>query len=128
MNAISIFTDAVNRGDVPAAVSLFTEAPSITEDGPPFHWTGSGAGAAWIASMGANADARGVSTINMRLSPATRVEAAGDRAYAIVPGVLTYAFNDGHSERADGLLTFALQRIGADWKIETLTWTGPQAK
>jgi ketosteroid isomerase-like protein len=126
MSSIQAFTNEVNRGDTPAAVAHFTANPSITEDGAPFHWTGAGAGEAWIASMNATADANRMTAIDMQLSPATRVEVAGGRAYVIVPGVLTYEMKDGHRKISAGQLTFALQRVGADWKIETLTWTGPR--
>jgi ketosteroid isomerase-like protein len=127
MSSIQMFTDAVNRGDVPAAVGHFTASPSITEDEAPFHWTGPDAGEVWIASMNANADANGMTAIDMKLSPATRIEIAGSRAYAIVPGVLTYVMKGGRREVSAGQLTFALQRIDTNWKIETLTWTGPRA-
>jgi ketosteroid isomerase-like protein len=120
-------TEAVNRGDMPKAFAAFTASPWIVEDGAPFRWQGPGAPQAWIASMGANAQAQGMTAIDMKLSPATRVEITGDRAYAIVPGRLSYTMKDGHSEHADGLLTFTLVRTAGDWKIETLIWSGPQA-
>jgi hypothetical protein len=40
---------------------------------------------------------------------------------------LSYTLKDGHSEHADGLITVLLQQVGADWKIDTLIWSGPQA-
>jgi ketosteroid isomerase-like protein len=128
MSTITRMTEAVNRGEMPTAFAAFTASPWIAEDGPPYAWHGPGAPQAWIASMGANAQAQGMTAIEMKLSAPTRVEISGDRAYALVPGRLSYTMKDGHSEHADGVLTFTLQRLGSDWKIETLVWSGPAAK
>ena len=128
MATISRMTDAVNKGEMPTAFAAFTASPSIVEDGPPFRWQGPGAPQAWIEAMGANAQVHDMTAIDMKLSAPTRVEIAGDEAYAIVPGRLSYTMKDGHSEHADGLLTFTLQRADGAWKIDTLAWSGPQAK
>jgi ketosteroid isomerase-like protein len=128
MATITRMTEAVNRGDMPTAYAAFIASPSIVEDGAPYRWQGEGAAKAWIDSMGANAQAQGLKGINMRLGPPSRIEATGERAYAIVPGRLSYTMKDGHSEHADGSLTFTLQGAGGDWKIESMVWTGPVAK
>jgi ketosteroid isomerase-like protein len=124
---ISRMTDAVNRGDLPTVFAAFTPSPTIVEDLAPYRWQGPGTPQAWIEGMGANAQAHGITTINMRLAPPTRIDVSSDRAYAIVPGQLSYTLKDGHSEHADGLITVLLQQVGADWKIDTLIWSGPQA-
>jgi ketosteroid isomerase-like protein len=125
---ITRMTEAVNRGEMPTAFAAFSASPSIVDDGAPYRWQGPDAPKAWLEAMGANAQAHGMTAINMKLSAATRVEIDGNRAYAIVPGLLSYVMKDGHSEHADGLLTFILLKSAGDWKIDTLVWTGPQAK
>ena len=125
---ITRMTDAVNKGEMATAFGAFTASPWIVEDATPYRWQGPGAPQAWIAAMGANADAHGITAIEMKLSAPTRVEMAGDQAYAIVPGRLSFTMKDGHAEHADGLLTFTLQRASGDWKIDSLVWSGPQAK
>ncbi|MCW3005119.1 MAG: hypothetical protein JWQ20_4417 [Conexibacter sp.] len=125
---ITRMTDAVNRGDAPTAFAAFTPGPTIIEDLAPYRWTGPGTPQAWLDGMGANAQAHGITTINMKLAAPTRIEVANDRAYAIVPGTLSYVLKDGHAEHADGLITALLQRTGGDWKIDTLIWSGPAAK
>ena len=128
MAVISRMTEAVNRGDMPTAFAAFTPSPTIVEDLAPYRWQGPGTPQAWVEGMGANAQAHGITTINMKLSPPTRIDVTGDRAYAIVPGRLSYALKDGHSEHADGVITVLLQQVEADWKIDTLIWSGPQAQ
>jgi ketosteroid isomerase-like protein len=127
MAAITRFTDAVNHGDMAGALGYLGQAPTVVDDLAPYRWQGPGAGAAWMGAMGANAQAKGMTVINMQIAKATRIEVDGASAYAVVPGVLTFTFKDGHSEHADGVLTFALQRVGEAWKIDALTWTGPRA-
>jgi ketosteroid isomerase-like protein len=128
MAAITRFTDAVNRSDMAGALSHLGPSPTLVDDLAPYRWQGPGAGGAWMAAMGANAQAKGMTVINMRLGKASRIEVEGDRAYAVVPGVLTYTLKDGHQEHADGVLTFTLQHAADGWKIDALTWTGPPAK
>jgi ketosteroid isomerase-like protein len=125
---INRMTDAVNKGEMATAFAAFTASPWIVEDGAPYHWQGPGAPQAWIAAMGANADAHGMTAIDMKLSAPSRVEVSGDQAYAVVPGRLSYTMKDGHSEHADGILTFTLAQSAAGWKIDSLVWSGPQAK
>jgi ketosteroid isomerase-like protein len=119
------FTEAMNRGDVPAALAHFAANPTITEDLAPYRFSGPEAGATWVSAMGANGEAHGVTAIDMALSPATRVEVSGDLAYAVVPGLLTWTMKDGSKQRSAGTLTFALQRTSGAWLIHTATWTGP---
>ena len=120
--ALQRFTGFVNAGDMPAALACFTANPSIVEDIAPYHWQGPGAGAAWLAAMGANAARAGMTGITMTFHAPTLVLTEGDRGYAVLPGDLAYAFGDGSVRRVRGHGTFAVQRDAADWKIETLTW------
>jgi ketosteroid isomerase-like protein len=124
---ITRMTEAVNRGDAPTAFAAFTPSPMIVEDLAPYRWQGPGTPQAWLEGMGANAQAHGIVTINMKLAAPTRIEITGDRAYAIVPGLLSYTMKDGHAEHADGLITFLLVRGPSDWKIDSLVWSGPAA-
>ena len=125
---ITSFTEAVNRGDVSGALSYLGPNPTIVDDLAPYRWQGAGAGVAWVVAMAANAQAKRMTLIDMRLGKASRIEVDGAVAYAVFPGVLTYTFKDGHTEHAEGVLTFALQRAEGGWKIDALTWTGPPAK
>jgi ketosteroid isomerase-like protein len=128
MAAITRFTDAVNRSDMAGALNYLGPSPTLVDDLAPYSWQGPGAGGAWMAAMGANAQAKGMTVINMRLGEASRIEVEGAAAYAVVPGVLTYTLKDGHQEHADGVLTFTLHRAADGWKIDALTWTGPRAR
>ena len=121
------FCELVNQGDAPSAVAYFLPDASIVEDLAPYSWQGPTAGMQWLQAMNANAERSGISAINMHFLPATTVQITGARAYAVIPGDLTYSFKDGTIQHAQGHVTFALQKVAASWRIETLTWTWERA-
>jgi ketosteroid isomerase-like protein len=123
---ISRLVDAVNGGDQEAALALLTSDVTIVEDLAPYRWQGPDAGASWMRAMWENGQRSGMTDIRMRIASAARIEAEGDDAYAVVPGLLTYS-GAGPPLRADGILTFTLKRTGETWLISALAWSGPRA-
>ena len=120
--ALNRLADLVNDGEIPAALACFTEAPSIVEDLPPFHWRGPTAGAEWLGAMAANAEREGVSRIEMKFRDPTLVLAEAGRGYAVLPGDLTYTLAQGGVRHVQGHATFTVQKAAGGWKIETMTW------
>ena len=98
----------MNRGDQSRALALLTKDVSIIEVLAPYRWQGPTAGAEWLLAMHENAQANAITGIFMQLGRATRVEAEGDHAYAILEGHLTY--NGVKLLHSHGTLTFALSR------------------
>jgi ketosteroid isomerase-like protein len=121
------FCDLVNQGDAPAALAYFLPDASIVEDLAPYSWRGPAAGTEWLQAMNTNAERSGMSGVNMHFLPATMVQITGDRAYAVIPGDLTYSFKDGTVRHAQGHVTFSLQRVAARWRIGSLTWAWERA-
>lgn len=120
------FVNAVNEGHEHAALGHFTDDVSIVEDLAPYRWQGPHAGAEWLEAMFRNGQKMGVSEILMHLGNPKRVEVTGDRAYEVIPGVVTLK-GKGRSLRESGSLTFALRKEGADWKIAAFSWSGERA-
>ena len=127
VDSLTRFVDQVNAGDQKSALEHFTPDAAITDDIAPYRWQGQSAGSDWMAAMWANGQRTGMTEISMHLARPTRVEVEGDRAYAVIPGVLTLK-GKGRAIQANGLLTIALQRTGTDWRIGSLAWGGEQAK
>ena len=123
--AVRAMVEAVNRGDMRAALAAFTECATIVEDIPPFRWQGPGAAAGWLTAMAANAARLGVDAIDLRLGEPMRIALEGEDAYALFPGILTLARGQAPLA-ANGQLTFTLRREGEDWRIDTLVWSGPE--
>ena len=127
VETLNRFAEHVNRGEIPGALACFTDEPSIVEDIAPYHWQGRRAAGDWLTAMAENAQRHGMSGIHMRFAAPTMVEVTGERGYAVLPGDLTYSFPEGPDRLVHGHVTFALQRVGADWKVETLTWAWVRA-
>jgi ketosteroid isomerase-like protein len=123
-DAVRAMVDAVNAGDIAAALAAFTDAPTIIEDVPPFRWQGPSAASDWLSAMAANAAQLDVEAIEMRLRDPTRIETAGDNAYGVFPGMLALTTRQARLV-AEGVLTLTLRLAGDDWRIETLVWSGP---
>jgi ketosteroid isomerase-like protein len=124
-HVVAGFVDAVNKGQMDKAIGYFAASATVVDDLAPYRWSGPGAGAAWIAAMGANAGAKGMAAIQMKADDPSRIEVAQDHAYLVAPGLLTLTYTDGRTEHAKGQLAFTLTHGAGGWKIDTLTWTGP---
>ncbi|HEY5105519.1 MAG TPA: nuclear transport factor 2 family protein [Caulobacteraceae bacterium] len=121
------FCELVNQGKASEAVAYFLPDATIIEDLAPYSWHGPTAGMEWLQAMNANAERSGMSGVNMHFLPATMVQITGERAYAVIPGDLTYSFKDGTVRHAQGHVTFSLRKVAADWRIGSLTWAWERA-
>jgi ketosteroid isomerase-like protein len=123
--AVRAMVEAVNRGDMDAALAAFADNATIVEDIAPFRWQGPSAASDWLKAMAANAKRLGVEAIDLRLGAPMRIAVEGDGAYAVFPGRLT--LTSGQMQLvADGGLTFTLRRSGDTWRIDCLTWSGSE--
>ena len=124
MAPIRQFIDGFNTGDTKSAYAAYaTGSISITDEFPPFHWTGPNAAHAWAADYDKYAKAAGVSDGSVKYGEPSRTETKGDLAYVIIP--TTYLYKEhGQSMTESGQMTFVLRSQGGAWKISTWTWTG----
>jgi ketosteroid isomerase-like protein len=122
-SSIASFVDAVNKGDSAKALAHLATDVSITEDLAPFRWHGPRAGSDWLTAMQQNGERMGLADIQMKLGAPTQVLAEGNRAYEVVPGVVTLK-GPRQTLHEKGVLTFALERVGGDWQIVVLAWGG----
>jgi len=123
--AVRAMVEAVNRGDMAAAVTAFADNATIVEDVAPFRWQGPSAASDWLTAMAANAKRLGVEAIDMRLGEPMRIVVDRDGAYAVFPGRLTLTTGQERLA-ANGGLTFTLRREEETWRIDSLTWSGPE--
>ena len=121
------FIDSFDKGDMAGAAAAHAIGPDLTimDEVAPFVWRGPDAFQAWSTALGNEVKKQGLVDPKMTLSAATRVEKDGDAAYVVVPGV--YSFKQGtKAMREPGHMTFVLKKNGADWLIQSWTWTGPR--
>jgi len=116
MATVRAFVAAIDKGDIPAAAALHVDAPDIIDEFPPYHWSGSGAFAAWGADYGKDAAANGVSEGVLTIRKVQRIRVEGDHAYAVVP--TDYSFKrKGKKVVEHAVMTYALTRTAGGWRI-----------
>lgn len=120
------FVDGFNKGDLKAAKATLTAAPSIVDEVAPFHWDGPKAFDSWVADLTRSEAAEGRTDGHVTMDAATREEVSGGRAYVIVPSTYTFKLK-GATMHEVSQMTYVLAKGKSGWKIESWTWSGPQA-
>jgi len=123
---LNAYIDSLGRGDAKAAAAVLAGDVSIVDEVPPYAWRGPGAFEAMGAALAAYDKKAGITDAGVTLSPPTRIEAAGDRAYVVAPAVFRFK-QGGVDMRELGRMTFTLSDGAGGWKITGWTWTGPKA-
>lgn len=120
---IAQFIEAFNKGDVAAARATHLTDAVIVDEVAPYKWRGFDA---WLADLGKDSAAQGLTDQSVELGTPTRALVTGDNAYVIVPS--TYRFKQKGTAMSEvAQMTFALHRTTSGWKIAGWTWTGPNA-
>jgi ketosteroid isomerase-like protein len=122
MAPVRQFVAAFNKGDVPTAAAQCTEQAAIIDEFPPYVWHGGGACTAWMEEYDADAKSRGISDGFVILSAPRLVEVKGDRAYVVAPASYAYNMKGSTHKETDSILTVALQKIAAGWRITGWSW------
>ncbi|HMN76365.1 MAG TPA: nuclear transport factor 2 family protein [Burkholderiaceae bacterium] len=117
------FIDGLNKGDVDSALAACAEQTSIIDDFAPHEWHGAGACGKWATDFQANATANAITdeVLAMAGKP-LHVAVTGDRAYVVVPASYTYKLK-GKPVKESALMTLALQKVAAGWRITGWTYS-----
>ena len=129
MAPIKKFVDSFNKGDMAGAAATHAAGAdlAITDEVPPFLWTGAQALKAWSTDLDADAKKKGITEPMVTLSAPTRIESTADQAYVVVPAVYTFK-ERGVAMREAAQMTFALRKTDGGWKINGWAFTGPTAR
>ncbi|HEY3927885.1 MAG TPA: nuclear transport factor 2 family protein [Candidatus Koribacter sp.] len=115
---------AFNSGDVKAIAAVYVSGEvSITDEVPPFHWSGANANDSWLADLAKAEKAAGMTETKVGFSSALRTEIDGDTAYVVVP--TTYSWKQaGKAMTENATMTFVLHKDVGAWKVASWTWSG----
>lgn len=122
--------DAFNTGDVAVIKSVYAAGDvSITDEVPPYHWSGTNANDTWLADLAKWEKAQGFSEQRVGYATSVRSDINGDTAYVVVPTTYSWKQN-GTAMTENAHMTFVLKKEGDAWKISGWTWSGekPRAK
>jgi ketosteroid isomerase-like protein len=120
---VNQFTDAFNKGDTKAAAAVCAEQTSIIDEFPPHEWNGAGGCGKWMADFDADAKKNGITDGNVKLAAPKHVDVTADRAYIVVPADYSYKQKGKPVKETGSLLTVALQKGAAGWRITGWSWS-----
>jgi ketosteroid isomerase-like protein len=123
MAPVHQFVDGFNKGDTKSALAACADQTSIIDEFPPHEWHGAGACAKWADDYDANAKKDGITDGVVTLGKPRHVDVTGDLAYVVVPA--NYRFKQKGKPVAEigSMLTVALQKGPAGWRMTAWTWT-----
>ena len=122
MATVQQFVAAFNKGDTKAAAAVCAEQTSIIDEFPPYEWHGIGACAKWMGEYDADAKKNGITDGIVTLGKPSHVDVTADRAYVVVPANYTYKQQGAAVTEAGSILSIALQKGPAGWRMTGWAW------
>jgi hypothetical protein len=117
------FVDGFNKGDVQSALAACADQTSIIDEIPPHEWHGAGACSSWAGDFDADAKKNGITDGIVTIGNPRRVDITADRAYVVVPANYTFKQKGKVVKETGSMLTLALQKGAAGWRITGWAWT-----
>jgi hypothetical protein len=111
---------AYNSGTAPLPEEIFTQDVVITDEFPPFTWTGISGEHRWAKSIDSFMKP-GLQHVSAGAARRFRSTKSGDRVSFVLPATLTFSGKRKYSERA--LWFYVLVKTASGWKIAADTWT-----
>jgi ketosteroid isomerase-like protein len=124
---VRAFIDAFNRSAPAAPAEAFTADVIITDDLPPFRWTGADALAQWWTALFGTSPAQRADFARMQrrllLGPARHVFVTGDDGYVTMPVTMTAVDpRSGRPLTVAGDLALTLRRVDGRWRLSSHAW------
>lgn len=122
MSVVHQFIDGLNSGNMASALAACEPSASIVDEFPPHEWQGLAACAHWARDFEAYGTANGITGGIVTLETPRHVDQSGDRAYVVVPAIYTYKARGKRVTESGSILTVALKRTTAGWRITGWAW------
>ena len=122
MKVLHQFADGFNKGDTKTALAACAPQTSIIDEFPPYEWHGDGGCSKWMDDFDADARKNGITDGVVTLKKPRHVDVTADRAYVVVPADYTYKEKGKDKKEVGSILTVALQKGPAGWRIAGWTW------
>jgi ketosteroid isomerase-like protein len=124
VKAVTTWLDKFNAGDMQAFFAGHAASPVITDEFPPYIWTGKDAPQRWAQSFGADAKAHAITDPHMDHGAPLRADSDGSSAYIVIPTVY-HVKESGKPMSAKGSMTFVMTHGDGSWKIASWTYSAP---
>jgi hypothetical protein len=123
MASVHQFVDAFNKGDTKTAAAACADQTSIIDEFPPYEWHGAGSCSTWMGDYDADAKKNGITDGIVKLDNPRHVDVTAERAYVVVPASYTFKQKGKVVKEIGSLLTIALQKGAAGWRITGWAWS-----
>jgi hypothetical protein len=123
MKVVNQFVEGFNKGDTKSALATCADQTSIIDEFPPYEWQGAGACSKWMNDFDADAKKNEITDGIVTLGKARHVDVTADRAYVVVPADYAYKQKGKDMKEAGSILTVALQKGPAGWRITGWAWS-----
>ena len=117
------FADGLNKGDLKTGLAACADTSAIIDEFPPYSWYGATGCADWANDFGAFNAKNSITEAMVRLGKPRHLDISGDHAYVIIPSTYAYKQKGKAIKETGSLLTLALQRTTAGWKITAWAWS-----
>ena len=122
MVSVHQFVDAFNKGDTETLAAACADQTSIIDEFPPHEWHGVGACSKWASDYDADAKKNGITDGIVTLSKPQHLDITADRAYVVGAANYSYKKNGKPVSETGSILTLALQKDSAGWRITGWAW------
>ena len=123
MATVHQFVDGFNKGDIASALATCASPASIIDEFPPYAWQGPAACSDWVKDYDANSKQEGITDGVVTLRKPWHVDVTGDRAYVVTPAKYTFKQKGKRITEPASILTVALQKSAAGWRITGWSWS-----
>lgn len=123
MKPVQQFVEGFNKGDVQSALAACADQVFVIDEFPPYQWSGVGACSTWANDYVADSKKNGITDGLVTMAKPRHVDVMGDRAYVVVPASYSWKQNGKPMKETGAMLTVALQKQAAGWRITAWTWT-----
>ena len=122
MATVNQFNDGLNKGDTKAAFAACADQGTIIDDFSPHVWQGANVCANWANALDVYNKKVDITDSIVKIGEPWHVTITADRAYVVAPVRLTYKQKGKPVTEAGSVLTVALQKLAAGWRITGFAW------
>lgn len=112
-----------NKGNYAAWSAACADSAMVTDDIPPYAWSGPGACNNWLASFRSAIKAQHMNNISVLFGAPIHMQVSGNTAYLVLPATLHFSRNGKLVRMGGNMMTVVMRRASnGDWRMTAWTW------
>ena len=123
VSAVQQYIDAFNNADVKAMAAMCADPMSILDGMAPHVWHGPTATQDWHRDVLIEGAHVGATEYQVILDRPLHANVTGAAAYVVVPATMTFKLKGRQVTQSGAVLTVALRKVPAGWRLASWAWT-----